>query len=142
MSEIAKCPRCGETPKRIQYKAGGFGHICCGAEFFCTTYWNQYAAAMEFARIEYALEHCEPKHEHQYQFHLEEARMRVLEVFNEQATEVDKSKNIMVYLNGKGKPAFRCHCGCNVFYHPTDMPEEKSQQTYICNACDTQYIGE
>lgn len=51
MSEIAKCPRCGETPKRIQYKAGGFGHSCCGAEFFCTTYWNQYAAAMELAHV-------------------------------------------------------------------------------------------
>ena len=58
------------------------------------------------------------------------------------ATEVDKSKNVVVYLNGKDKPAFRCHCGCNVFHHPTDMPEEESRQTYICNACDTRYIGE
>lgn len=57
-------------------------------------------------------------------------------------TETDKSKNIMVYLNGKDKPAFRCHCGCNVFHHPTDVSEEKSHQTYICNACDTQYTGE
>ena len=58
------------------------------------------------------------------------------------ATKADKSKNIMVYLNGKDKPAFRCHCGCNVFHHPADIPEEKSLQTYTCNACDTQYIGE
>jgi hypothetical protein len=56
--------------------------------------------------------------------------------------EADKSKNILVYLNGKDKPAFRCHCGCNVFHHPTDISEEESRQTYICNACDTRYIGE
>ena len=50
MSKIAKCPRCGEAPQRIQYKAGGWGYRCCGAEFFCATYWNQYAAAMELAK--------------------------------------------------------------------------------------------
>ena len=81
MSEIAKCPRCGGTPKRIQYKAGGFGHICCGAEFFCTTHWNQYAAAMELAKLEVEFENCKPKEEHQYQEMIGWARERVLEVF-------------------------------------------------------------
>ena len=89
MNEIAKCPRCGETPKRIQYKAGGFGHSCCGAEFFCTTYWNQYAAAMELAKAEVAasnavwsvpLERLEPAVEAAEDM-LFQAKMRVLEVF-------------------------------------------------------------
>jgi len=39
------------------------------------------AAAMELARMEYALEHCEPQYEHEYQFHLELAKKHVLEVF-------------------------------------------------------------
>ena len=81
MNEIAKCPRCGETPKRIQYKAGGFGHSCCGAEFFCSTYWNQYAAAMELARAEFELDRCNPEYEHQWQFYIEEARKRVIKIF-------------------------------------------------------------
>ena len=82
MNEIAKCPRCGETPKRIQYKAGGFGHSCCGAEFFCTTYWNQYAAAMELARELTALSKCDLNNEHrEIEKRVEKAERRVLEVF-------------------------------------------------------------
>ena len=59
MNEIAKCPRCGEAPQRIQYKAGGWGCRCCGAEFFCITYWNQYAAAMELAEAAVWADECE-----------------------------------------------------------------------------------
>lgn len=144
MNEIAKCPRCGETPKRIQYKAGGFGHICCGAEFFCTTYWNKYAAAMELAKLTVQMKTCRaycPESAFLY------AQDRVVEVFGikpekQVAEAISKHNNVMVYLNGKDKPAFKCSCGCNVFHHPTGTPEEKSHQTYICNACDTQYVGE
>ena len=83
MSEIAKCPRCGETPKRIQYKAGGFGHSCCGAEFFCTTYWNQYAAAMELARELVNLEKCEvigPEY-HRLEKSIAQMEYRVIKIF-------------------------------------------------------------
>jgi hypothetical protein len=45
-------------------------------------------------------------------------------------------KNVMVYLDGKDKPAFRCSCGCNVFHRIS------ADGQYICNACDTHYIGE
>lgn len=82
MNEIAKCPRCGETPKRIQYKAGGFGHICCGAEFFCTTYWNKYAAAMELAMAENAAMAAMTKASVVATLQARDvARKRVLEVF-------------------------------------------------------------
>lgn len=46
-------------------------------------------------------------------------------------------KNVMVHLNGKDKPAFKCSCGCNVFHRI-----EEGQGQYICNACDTHYVGE
>lgn len=46
-------------------------------------------------------------------------------------------KNVMVYLNGKDKPAFKCSCGCNVFHQI-----KEGQGQYICNACDTHYVGE
>lgn len=51
-------------------------------------------------------------------------------------------KPVMVYLNGRGKPAFKCSCGCNVFHHPEIGEERETLRTYICNACNTQYIGE
>ena len=86
MSEVAKCPRCGETPKRIQYKAGGFGHSCCGAEFFCTTYWNEYAAAMELARSEVNRAETIKQTDSDEEIHAahneqQDALKRVLEVF-------------------------------------------------------------
>lgn len=71
---------------------------CCGGEMFpgvsitdcmsksCAFRCNlddlpRITAAMELARMEYDLEHCEPRYEHEYQFHLELAKQRVLEVF-------------------------------------------------------------
>ena len=52
MSEIAKCPVCGETPMELVASFGkSFVAIaCCGAEFRKKELWNQYAAAMELAR--------------------------------------------------------------------------------------------
>lgn len=137
MSEIAKCPCCGWVNDHDNlYKT----FACTQCLFICSiSDFHRIAAAMELAKLTVQMKTCRaycPERAFLY------AQDRVLEVFNEQVTEDDKSKNIMVYLNGKDKPAFRCHCGCNVFHHPTDIPKEKSQHTYICNACDTQYIGE
>lgn len=59
MSEIAKCPLCGEIP-RTRY--GGIlgkepvAYMCCGAEFETLVHWNQYAAAMELAKATRTLE--------------------------------------------------------------------------------------
>jgi hypothetical protein len=36
---------------------------------------------MELARAELELDRCNPEYEHQWQFYIEEARKRVLEVF-------------------------------------------------------------
>ena len=45
----------------------------------------------------------------------------------------NKHESVMVKIGGK---TFRCHCGCNVFHHPKDLPD-----VYECNACNTQYEG-
>ena len=55
MSEIAKCPVCGEEPDvliDLFDKHGKYpkGYSCCGAEFRELEHWNQYAAAMEYAK--------------------------------------------------------------------------------------------
>lgn len=43
---------------------------------------------------------------------------------------------VMVFLNGKDRPSFRCRCGCNVFTKAAD------DDIYTCNACGTEYRGE
>ena len=54
MSEIAKCPLCGEMP-RIQGSDPGYYDLktyhCCGHAVYADNEkpWNQYAAAMEYA---------------------------------------------------------------------------------------------
>ena len=55
MSEIAKCPLCGDEPnilfdlfdKREEYPKG---YSCCEVECRTLTTWNQYAAAMDLAK--------------------------------------------------------------------------------------------
>lgn len=43
-------------------------------------------------------------------------------------------RNVMVYLNGKDKPSFRCVCGGNVF-------SSYKGNLYECNGCGTRYEG-
>ena len=86
MSEISKCPRCEKHPDRIRFDAGGCGYRCCGAEFCCATYWNQYAAAMELARSEVnraeTIKHADSDEEiHAAHNEQQDALKRVLEVF-------------------------------------------------------------
>ena len=58
MSEIAKCPLCGKDVKkticRPEYE-GCAGSVvvpvkCCGMEALTVELWNQYAAAMDYAK--------------------------------------------------------------------------------------------
>ena len=89
MSEIAKCPLCSKDVKKSIWRPeyeGCAGSViitvkCCGMEALTVELWNRYAAAMELARAEVELDRCDGKREHQWQFHVDEARKQVLEVF-------------------------------------------------------------
>ena len=89
MSEIAKCPLCGKDVKKsiwrpeYEWCAGSVVVTvrCCGMEAVGIELWNQYAAAMELARLEVEFENCEPEDEYKYQDIIAWARDRVLEVF-------------------------------------------------------------
>jgi len=93
MSEIAKCPLCGKDVKksiwRPEYEGCAGSAVitvkCCGMEALTVELWNQYAAAMELARLEVQLENCKPEDIHKYQEIIAWAREYVLEVFNEQS---------------------------------------------------------
>lgn len=55
MSEIAKCPLCGDEPDVLVDlfdKQGKYpkGYACCEAEFATVERWNKYAAAMDYAK--------------------------------------------------------------------------------------------
>ena len=54
MSEIAKCPICGETPldkwEVTSARVFQTGQMCCGVDCSTNERWNQYAAAMELAK--------------------------------------------------------------------------------------------
>ena len=58
MSEIAKCPLCGKDVKKSIWRPeyeGCAGSVvvtikCCGMEAVGIELWNQYAAAMEYAK--------------------------------------------------------------------------------------------
>lgn len=78
MNEIAKCPRCGELPRKRMYPASGIGFYCCGNESYGTTYWNQYAAAMELAKLTVQMKACRAYCPEMAFLH---AQDRVLEVF-------------------------------------------------------------
>ena len=87
MSEIEKCPLCGKVPgwHDFDIEARIFGgersYFCCGVKTYTEKLWNQYAAAMELARLEVKFENCEPEDEYKYQDIIAWARDRVLEVF-------------------------------------------------------------
>ena len=83
MSENAKCPMCGKSPIKMVFGAGWAqdGYKCCGHTTETLKQWNQYAAAMELAKLEVEFENCKPKEEHQYQEMIGWARERVLGVF-------------------------------------------------------------
>ena len=89
MSEIAKCPLCGKDVKntiwRPEYE-GCAGSVvvtvkCCGMEALTVELWNRYAAAMELAMEVLRLHKDDSKTAHQWEFFVEEAEKRVLEVF-------------------------------------------------------------
>ena len=87
MNEIEKCPLCGKVPgwHDFDIEARIFGgersYFCCGMKASTAVLWNQYAAAMELARLEVEFENCEPEDEYKYQDIIAWARDRVLEVF-------------------------------------------------------------
>jgi hypothetical protein len=83
----SKCPVCGKMPLKMVFGAGWAqdGYRCCGHTTDTILQWNQYAAAMELAKMEHALEHCEPQHEHEYQFHVTVAREHLIKVFGDQS---------------------------------------------------------
>ena len=96
MSEIAKCPICGEEPDILidlfdKHEKYPKGYDCCEVQCRTLTTWNQYAAAMELAKAEVVtanatcgvpLDRLEARIEANRRL-LSEAKMRVLEVFGE-----------------------------------------------------------
>jgi len=80
MSEIAKCPLCGNVQIEVlnehNVPDGGY---CCGVRCASIKKWNQYAAAMELAKLTVQMKTCRaycPERAFLY------AQDRVLEVFN------------------------------------------------------------
>ena len=53
------------------------------------------------------------------------------------------SDDIMVIIE-KNKKSFHCElCGCNVFKNPYDENlKNYNKNIFICNGCNTNYIGE
>lgn len=78
MSEIAKCPICGESPKLIFYPPGEEVFRHCGVEITHRKTWNQYSAAMGLARFTVAMKTCRAYCPETAYLHAQE---RVLEVF-------------------------------------------------------------
>lgn len=82
MSEILPCPVCGEMP-RIRY-GGHLGkepvaYSHCGATFDMGKRWNQYASAMNLAKLTYQMKTCRaycPERAHL------QAQDRILETFD------------------------------------------------------------
>ena len=79
MSEIAKCPICGKEPEvwcrdeEIRIRI-----VCCKHAAYSTLGWNQYAAAMELAKLTYQMKTCRaycPERAHL------QAQDRILETF-------------------------------------------------------------
>lgn len=48
---------------------------------------------------------------------------------------------VMLFLNGRDKPSYRCECGCNVFTKKGVYKNSKIVQ-YECNSCGTLLEGE
>lgn len=89
MSEIARCPHCGEEPDiliDLFDKHGKYpkGYSCCGAEFVELDRWNKYAAAMELAKAKHQRESIRRNvfgDWDEYDENLLQAERRVLEIF-------------------------------------------------------------
>ena len=79
--EVAKCPLCGEWPMIYTYSYIPFAYECCRVKCYSIEKWNRYAAAMELARAVLRLHKDDSKTAHQWEFFVEEAEKRVLEVF-------------------------------------------------------------
>ena len=75
----SKCPVCQigtlEDWNRKVRQCDSCGFQCDTADL------PRIAAAMELARSEFELDRCDGKHEHQWQFHVEDSRRRVLKIF-------------------------------------------------------------
>jgi len=93
MSEIAKCPLCGKDVKRSIWRPeyeGCAGSVvvtvkCCGMEALTVELWNQYAAAMDYAKktaywfsLPDSIPHSDDARAEKA---MENAETRVLEVF-------------------------------------------------------------
>jgi hypothetical protein len=82
MSEIAKCPFCGEEPEQVDH---GWNSTCdfyeCCGVLAEEEKWNKIAAAMELAKTIVESENCKAEDEYKYQEFVEWARQYVLEVF-------------------------------------------------------------
>lgn len=79
---VANCPVCGKGPMTYPYTYIPFAYECCGVKCYSIEKWNRYAAAMELARAVLRLYTDDSKTAHQWEFFVEEAEKRVLEVFN------------------------------------------------------------
>ena len=90
MSEIAKCPLCGNSPVIFPtFDPAEYcpeATECCGAAFTTVRAWNQYAAAMELARAyipthREKLDYTGPKTPSEIIERVRVACARVIEVF-------------------------------------------------------------
>ena len=86
MSEIAKCPICGKAPVKMVFGAGWAqdGYKCCGHTANTLKQWNQYASAMELAKVEVDKQSKFLLNRSKYDkadIHRRNMRLRVLEVF-------------------------------------------------------------
>ena len=87
MSEIAKCPVCGNPHvEMLDENIEVSGASCCGATFTTIKAWNQYAAAMELAgsevnRAETIKQTDSDEEIHAAHNEQQDALKRVLEVF-------------------------------------------------------------
>lgn len=84
MPEVANCPVCGKEPKKTVPWTSGETYnqfSCCGIIANGEENWNRYAAAMELARAVLRLHNDDTKTAHQWEFFVEEAEKRVLEVW-------------------------------------------------------------
>lgn len=68
MSEIAKCPICGQVPldkwEVTSVRVFQTGQMCCGVDCNTNGRWNQYAAAMELANAGVWAEECEEQRDY------------------------------------------------------------------------------
>ena len=82
MQKVANCPVCKNPQvEMLNEHSTPVGAYCCGVRCDSLELWNRYAAAMELARAVLRLHKDDSKTAHQWEFFVEEAEKRVLEVF-------------------------------------------------------------